>query len=295
MRSALLCLLWVLGCSKAPGRVTGNAVRCEADGGLNETVGSCVPAFQQFARQHPNDRVSDVTLIYGPSEAELIVWITDDKQWPQLRDVHAENIACDGPGQPSCKIALESRSREPHRQLFVSMVAAVQETSSETIGFLDFYTPGENSGPTTVVDVACHLDKGDDWVTDEQQLGVTRANFFAKQEFASSSPTLCDQALYKYLRAHPDQHIRWVEQEDRPVADPLSQGTSSLLIAVDALGRAQTPRDMIIRDLVCIERPCSDEIIRFRDGREALFSVPIAKGRSRAPRTDHLLVVSRLR
>src|SRR3569833_3011647 len=217
MRSALLCLLWVLGCSKASGRVTGNAVRCEADGGLNETVGSCVPAFQQFARQHPNDRASDVTLIYGPSEAELIVWITDDKQWPQLRDVHAENIACDGPGQPSCKIALESRSREPHRQLFVSMVAAVQETSSETIGFLDFYTPGVFSVPTTVGDVACLLDKGDVCVTDEQQLGVTRVIFFAKQKKTTNTTTQKNQTQNKYLRAHPDQHIRWVEQEDRPV------------------------------------------------------------------------------
>lgn len=290
MKTIVLCLLAAVGCSKASGRLTGNPVRCELDGTDKATVRGCLPAFERFAAQHPDDRVADVTLLYGPIEAELVVWTTDDKHWPKLRDVKVANLLCGGSNQPNCKDALESRSREPHRQLFVAMLVDVHEKASETTGLLDFYTAENNTGPVTVVEIACRVKEGDDMYTDPQHQGVMRAELFKAADFTATAGSLCLPALYNYFRANPDQHIKWIAQHDHASSDlSFPGGTASLLVALDVTGRSPTPRDLVVYDHPAGD---ADDLIRFRTERQALFSFPIADRIPLGVGVDQLLVVS---
>jgi hypothetical protein len=164
--------------------------------------------------------------------------------------------------------------------------------------FLDFFTGGANTGPTTTIEIACRMNKGDSWYDDPLERGVMNALPLKPAELSTTTPADCGPALYSYLREHPEQRIRRIVQQDGAPGHDATflPGTASLLLSVEAAsGHSPTVRELIIHVASCTNVDCIDQFSERGDGvSNMLFSVPIAERLDGGTRVDRLLVFSTL-
>jgi hypothetical protein len=294
----LLLVVLLVACTGRHHGPVGIRVRCDRDQGL-ANANQCGEALRRFAREHPTVRVSGINALYS-STTSLVVWTSDDSA-PKANDLTIDVASCATTASGAdCQatiggLLLAARNKHVATVPLYSM----RGKTGGTWDLLNVTTRSASPTEPSLVEVPCRVDKGDPLLGDDGQ-GVMLASEFGRSGGVTVSPSMCEQALLIYLRAHPDLRVVDIFSQDKAVAEtPMGSmfpGTGSLLVMTGADG--VPARELSVRQLGCeLDADCADLAIEVRGTStfaRARFGTPIAETHEAGTNVTLMLMVSKI-
>jgi hypothetical protein len=292
----LLLVVLLVACSGRHHGPVGIRVRCDQDQGL-ANANQCGEALRRFARERPNLRVSGINALYS-STTSLVVWTSEDDSAPKANDLAIDVASCATTASGAdCQATIGGLLLTARKKHVATVpVYSMRGKTGGTWDVLDVTTRSASPTNPSLVEVPCRLDKGDPFLGDIDGKGIMLAREVGSAGGVTVSPSICEQALLIYLRAHPDLRVVDIFPQDKVAEGSLFPGTGSLLVMTGADG--VPARELSVQELACdVNADCVDTAIEMRGTStfaRARFGTPIAETHEAGTNVTLMLMVSKI-